>query len=137
MNNNSMNIMSFEEKIGAYIENKLSVAEKETFEKLIDDNIELKELVEDISFIEIDTDSSIATDFPDFMENFELPIVPMIDSVEYTNNLDLIDNEDIEIEDCEPDNNYITDDNINNNDIAEITNHSFDCDNNDIDSFGE
>ena len=67
------------EMVGAYIEGNLSETEMVTFENLMKNDSELRNMVEDVRDLEVDMEASINEDYPDFMNTFELPLVADID----------------------------------------------------------
>ena len=117
------------EMVGAYIEGNLSETEMRTFENLMKNDSELRNMVEDVRDLEVDMEASINEDYPDFMNTFELPLVADIDSLD---SLEVVDY-DIEVV---PDYNLRQpintndDDMIDNKiDVLEDADHTFGTDN--------
>lgn len=109
------------EQLGAYMEGNLTDAERTAVENTLHDNPDAVGLIADINDTTIDWTDSIYDDYPDFDDNFHMPV---IDAADYNDDLhdvsaditsDDFDNEtdtsfdeadafdDIDDEDSEPD----------------------------------
>ncbi len=65
-----------EETLGAYLEGNLPEHERMEVEKLLENNHELREFVDEVSADDINYDESIYDYFPDFDSEFSLPEIP-------------------------------------------------------------
>lgn len=65
-----------EETLGAYLEGNLPEHERMEVEKLLENDYELREFVDEVSADDINYDESIYDYFPDFDSEFSLPEIP-------------------------------------------------------------
>lgn len=97
-----------EETLGAYLEGNLPEHERIEVEKLLENDSELSELVDEIQADDINYDESIYDYFPDFDNEFSLPEIPEVIDESDDLEIEVVDEiEDIDvIEDISDDDYY-------------------------------
>ena len=87
-----------EETLGAYLEGNLPEHERIEVEKLLENDSELSELIDEVQADDINYDESIYDYFPDFDNEFSLPEIPELADESDDLEIEVVDDDELELE---------------------------------------